>query len=462
MSTPPPPPQRGPLEQLLRPFGDVRAGEGTIVILFTLQLFVLLVGYYLLKSVREPLVLASGSAELKSYAAAAQAFCLMGLVPVLTAFASRFAPLRLLAASSALLGGVLLLFLPATLRAAAGAPVESAAGDGIGLADFFRTGFLFYVWVGIFSVATIAQFWSLANDLFERGAGERLFPIIGVGATAGAVAGSALASVLFRAEWSPAALLALSLLLYATHVVGCVALVRAIHRHDSLGSQTNRDRPPVPGLREGLQTIFRSSWTRGIAALLLLLNFVNTTGEYLLSRMVKDEAARRVAAGLIESQGAFIGTFYADFFFVVNLLAIAAQAFLASRLVRWFGIRGVVLALPVVAFGVYGLAAIGVALPVFRAAKMAENASDYSLMNTARAMLWLPASRAEKYAGKQAVDTLVVRFGDVLSAGLVFAGTSLAWSLRGFAAVNVALVVVWIGVALAMCRAYERRASAGV
>ena len=46
--------------------------------------------------------------------------------------------------------------------------------------------------------------------------------------------------------------------------------------------------------------------------------------------------------------------------------------------------------------------------------KTAENATDYSIMNTARQLLWLPASREEKYKAKQAIDTFFVRGGDVL------------------------------------------------
>src|SRR5262249_14843993 len=78
---------------------------------------------------------------------------------------------------------------------------------------------------------------------------------------------------------------------------------------------------------------------------------------------------------------------------------------------------GVVLALPLVSLGTYGVVASGVGLAVLRWAKIAENATDYSIMNTARQMLWLPTSREEKYKAKQAADTFVVRSGDMLSAG---------------------------------------------
>ena len=66
-----------PLDRLLGIFGDVRAGEGVTVLLMSLNVFLLLVGYYVLKTVREPLILIAGGAELKSYAAAAQALTLI-------------------------------------------------------------------------------------------------------------------------------------------------------------------------------------------------------------------------------------------------------------------------------------------------------------------------------------------------------------------------------------------------
>jgi ATP:ADP antiporter, AAA family len=57
---------------------------------------------------------------------------------------------------------------------------------------------------------------------------------------------------------------------------------------------------------------------------------------------------------------------------------------------------------------------------VVRWIKTAENATDYSIMNTARQLLWLPTSTDEKYKAKQAIDGFFVRSGDVLSAAIVW------------------------------------------
>ena len=88
--------------------------------------------------------------------------------------------------------------------------------------------------------------------------------------------------------------------------------------------------------------------------------------------------------------------------------------------------------------------------------RIAENSIDYSLQNTTRNALYLPTSREAKYKAKQANDTFFVRLGDVASAGLVFAGTTwLAFGPRQFALTAVALVILWLVIALALGRRFQ-------
>ena len=56
----------GLFDRALKPFGDVQAGEGGTALLMCLNVHLLLVAYYILKTVREPLILATGGAEVKS------------------------------------------------------------------------------------------------------------------------------------------------------------------------------------------------------------------------------------------------------------------------------------------------------------------------------------------------------------------------------------------------------------
>jgi len=91
-------------------------------------------------------------------------------------------------------------------------------------------------------------------------------------------------------------------------------------------------------------------------------------------------------------------------------------------------------------------------LSLIRVAKILENSVDYSVQNTARHALFLSTTREEKYKAKAAIDSFFWRMGDMISGALVFAGTQLALNTRAFAAVNVFLVLVWLGIALAIVR----------
>lgn len=437
----PQPGASGVFERVLRPFSDLREGEGLTALLMLVNLFLLMTGYYILKTVREPLILTAGGAELKAYASAGQALSLMVFVPLYGWFSSRVARLPLIVGFVGFFLVTLELFYV-----------------GISAALPF-IGFIFYVWLGIFSLATVAQFWSFANDIYRLGAGERLFPFIGMGATAGSPVGAKVASELFDAGVSMPVMLQIAAVLLAVHLV----LYWFINRREERDATTatpeqgaaESAKAPLTGAG-GFQLVFRSSYLKFVVLLLVLLNVVNTTGEYVLGRTVVDAASEAVSTGRAADAASFIGGFYGDFFFWVNLLAMVIQAFLVSRIVKHLGMAGVLLILPFIALGAYGLIGLGAGLAVLRWVKTAENATDYSLMNTGRQLFWLPTDRNEKYKAKQAADTFFVRTGDLFSAAIVYAGTSwFALGVSGFAWVNVAIVLVWLVVAVRTYRHYR-------
>lgn len=403
---------------LLGLFGDVRVGEATRVTVLAATLFLTLVAYYILKTLREPLILVGGGAEVKSYAAAGQAMVLMAFVPAYGALAARVARLRLIVGVVGFFVACIQLFVLGWLLSV----------------PFL--GVFFYVWVGIFSLAIIAQFWSLANDIYSKHEGERLFPVIAIGANAGSIVGSKIASWLFEREVGTVVLLQVPALLLVVTVLAYVWILRLAPAQGHSDPQEKIVGPT------GFSLVLSRPYLRWIALVFILLNLVNTTGEYILGSMVLDAAHNQAANGIEPSS--YIGAFYADYFFWVNTGTVIIQALVVSRLVRFGGMGAVLFALPVVAAGAYTLVAAGIGLAAVRIAKSAENMTDYSIMNTAKAMMWLPTSRDEKYKAKQAIDTFFVRFGDVLSAGFVWMGTQkLGWSLQSFAAANLVVIALW-------------------
>ncbi len=424
---------------LLSLFGDVREHEGLTVLLLLANLFVMLAGYYVCKTVREPLILTGGGAEMKSYAAAGQALLLMGFVPLYGWFASRVDRIRLLLGVSLFFIVNLELF---WLAGRAGVPY---------------LGIAFFIWVGIFNNAVIAQFWSYGNDLFDKPAGERLFPIIGIGATLGSPVGAWFAGELFKRGANPFSLLQVAVAFLSVSML----LYWLIDRRE--GRRRSQPGARLDRGQHGFALLLNSPYLGMICLLLLVLNLVNTTGEYILSSSVVQHADQLGAADPAFNKGAYIGAFYGNYFFWVNILAVVLQSVVASRLVKYFGMGGALFALPFVALGAYGVLAAGAGLAVARVAKTAENATDYSIMNVARQMLWLPTSREEKYKAKQAADTFIVRSGDVLSAVLVWVGTVvLGVGYREFAFANVMLVAMWIGLSYILLREYRRRSDRGL
>jgi len=77
--------------------------------------------------------------------------------------------------------------------------------------------------------------------------------------------------------------------------------------------------------------------------------------------------------------------------------------------------------------------------------KIAENATDYSLNNTSRHVLWLPVSSSLKFRAKPAIDTIYQRVGDALAAITVLLGVHVFMlSTSDFFAFNVTLVLLWL------------------
>ncbi|HEU4536343.1 MAG TPA: hypothetical protein VFS00_19600, partial [Polyangiaceae bacterium] len=326
------PPEGGPaegnlsaLERALRLVTDVRAGEGAPVVALTASLFLLLTSYYLLKVAREPLVLRAG-AEVKSYAGVAQALIAIVVIQVYSAFASKVDRLRLVT-------GALLFFLTNLVAFA----VSAGAGLAIGVP--------FYLWVGIFNYMSIAQIWALSADLYTEEQGKRLFAMVGMGSAFGAVAGSYFAKLLLKPPLGlppagPGVLMATA----AALLVACVVLLRLAYRLKTArderpgaapGAPSSEPEPAsepakgeggAPSKAGGFRLIASDGYLLLVAALTLLLNWVNSNGEYIFDRTLVGGAAARAAAQGV-SVDVVVGRSKADFFLWVNLLGIALQTF---------------------------------------------------------------------------------------------------------------------------------------
>jgi ATP:ADP antiporter, AAA family len=444
-----PPAARRPLaERLFAVSSRVHASEIAGLCLFAASGLLLMTAYYILKTAREPLILQGGGLsgihgdELRTYATAAQALLLMGVVPLYSHFVGRLHRMRLIVGTVCVLAVCLVLF--------------AALGEGQ-----VPIGIPYYLWLGMASLVLVAQFWSFATDFYTREQGERLLPLIGGGVTLGAIFGAAAArSLLAQVGLMRLLILAAGLLLvYA-------ALMVAIER---VAPPPNAIAPRPEELRGqgGFTLIRKSRYLLLIGACTLIATLVNTHGEFILAGAVTDRAAALVPAPAPEVPGAqaqaltdqrrvIIGETYAEFYAAVNVGAFLLQVLVVSRVFRHAGVHRALFVFPLVALSAYGSIAVASSFWLIMGSKVFENSADYSLHNTVRHALFLPTSREAKYKAKAATDSLFLRSGDLLAAGTVFAGVHLLGLMpRQFALLNVLIILCWLPVVAALSRRHQ-------
>lgn len=405
---------------------DVHPGEWRIILPFFANLFLLLAAYYILKVIREPLILLGGSAVKRSYARGLQAGLLVFLVPAYSALANRVAPARLVKGIMGVFVGSLFFFFL--------------------LAGRFHAaiGFAFFVWLGIFSTLSIAQFWSLANEHLTQDEGKRLFPLIAVGGTLGGIAGAQFAAR-FIERFTPLQMMLtaaslLALCMWLTHIGHDAAQEHRLRVPD--GPQRTRD------YRGGFTLVLRDRYLLLIGISVVMVNLITATGDFILAQIVSVKAHALPAA----ARAHFIGSFYGDLQTWVTLLTALVQILVVARAFKAVGIGGALLMMPIVEFAGYSLFALAPALATMAIVKVTEGTTDYSLENTLQQALFLPTSIDAKYKAKSAIDTLSKRLGDLGSTGMIWAGNALGLHVLGFSVANAAVALLWIGLSLQLRR----------
>jgi AAA family ATP:ADP antiporter len=471
--------------RFLRLFADIRQGEAGKALLLALNVFLLLLAYYILKPLREALLLVDkDAAVIKSCLSGAQAVLFVFVIKAFSRLASKVPRHLLITWTTSFFISNLVIFYFLNLGGMAVKPM----------------GILFFIWVGIFNYFVIAQFWGFANDLYSDEVGKRTFPLVALGATLGGLVATLpfmkqLRDILGK-NWQFKLMLIAGVILFL-----CIVLARHVHRREVRKIRKDGEKG-LAGAEEkakiqeqplkaggGFRLIFKSRYLLLIAVMIGLYNFINATGEFIITKVTVDQSIANQApkpaaavpqqpAGLSGGQSAdalpaaspvqpakteikSIHNAFMNYQFLTNLIALFIQLFLVSRIFKWVGIGGALLFLPLIALGGYALISFGAVLVLVRGVKALENGTDYSLQNTTKAALFLVTKREEKYKAKAAIDTFFVRGGDTLSALAVLVGTQLlGLPIERYALLNVLVVIVLLVTCLRIIKAYKKRKAA--
>jgi AAA family ATP:ADP antiporter len=471
--------------KFLRLFADIRRGEASKALLLALNIFLLLLAYYILKPLRESLLLVDkDSAVVKSCLGGAQAVLFVFVIKAFSRLASKVPRHVLITWTTTFFISNLVVFYALHAGGMAVKPM----------------GIMFFVWVGIFNYFVIAQFWGFANDLYSDEVGKRTFPLVALGATLGGLVATLPFMKKLRdilgGSWEYKLMLIAGTVLFL-----CIVLARLIHRRDVRKTCEDREKG-LAGAEEkarvqekplkaggGFRLVFKSRYLLLIALMIGLYNFVNATGEFIITAVTVNRsiestarktavtpmtpasgAAERLAAEALpassqslpsRTESKAIHNAFIDYQFLTNLIALVIQLFFVSRIFKFVGVGGALLFLPLLALGGYALISFGAVFLLVRWVKALENGTDYSLQNTTKAALFLVTQREEKYKAKAAIDTFFVRGGDTVSALAVLVGTQLlGLRIERYALLNVVVVALLLFICLKIIPAYRRRKTA--
>ncbi len=442
---------------------NTRDGEGPALFLSALYYFVLLCAYYIIRPIRDDMG-AAGGVENLAWLFTGTLTGMMILHPIYSAFVSRMPRRKFIAVVYRLFMAQLVLFY-----------ILFQSLDGV--SDIWA-GRVFFVWTSVFNLFVISVFWSLVNDVFRPSQSKRLFGVIAVGGTAGALAGSAITSFLAAGLGAITLLLVSALLLEVAvwvsrylsdneQKLALAAIADEAEKKDVdirnldvpdeslVIQQVNTKQTELigGGTLDGVMHVLRSPYLLGIAALMLFFTIVSTYLYFMQIAIVNEALGDdRVARTQL----------FANRDLVVNAITLVVQMFLTGRILRWLGIGVSLALLPVISFAGFGLLAVAPVLAVVIGFDVLRRAGNFAIQRPARESLYTVVSRTDKYKAKNFNDTFVYRVGDQLGAWSYTAMMYFGLGLTGLALTMLPVSLIWFFLAMWLGKQYQEKNKASL
>lgn len=407
---------------------DIRPDEARPALLVALYLATVVAAFLLAKTIRSGLFLAEHGAQSLVYVYASVPIAVTALVPLHTRWAKgrgqRVGHLGTLAFFGLTFLGFWFAFTYTPF------PLLPA---------------VFYVWVNCYGVIAPVQVWMLASAVFDTRQARRLFGFIAGGASLGSVVAGLLASTLVPTLGGSANLILLVVVLIGV-AAGLVAL----------GGWERAAAPPRVAsapLRGALGAIGRDPHLCQLAVLVFLVAIVTQWTEFQMS-LVADQTQGGDADQLT--------VFFGRFNLVLGLVAFLLQ-FATGPTLRRFGIGVGVLCLPVALGAGSILILLAPAVAAVLLTKGLDQGLRFSIDKASYELLYVPVDARIRAGVKATIDVIVSRTADLVGAAVLWLVTSgvvtngAGLGLRGTAAINLALIGVWLIVAAKVRGGYVRQ-----
>lgn len=422
---------------------NLREGEGAALGWSFAYYFLLLCSYYILRPIRDEMGIAGGVDNL-AWLFTGTLVGMLLIHPVFTTLVKSLPRRR---------------FVPLTYRFFIANLVVFFALFQLVPENSVWIGRIFFIWVSIYNLFVISVFWSFMTDIYRSAQSKRLFGVLAVGGTIGAMTGSGITSALVQAL-GPVNLLLISALMLeaAARVSGALekaeqGLAMAGLQDEQLDADGGTNDPEARirqqvadkqqeviggGVLDGVRDVLRSPYLLGIALLMLLFTITSTY----LYFMQLDVVAGASEDSRVRTQ------LLANIDLIVNIITLITQLFLTGRLLRWLGVGMSLAFLPLLSLIGFGLVGVAPALLVVLVFQILRRAGNFAIQRPAREVLYTVLPRTEKYKAKNFNDTFVYRVGDQVGAWSYTLMGSLGLGVSSLALTMVPVSAVWLLLAL--------------
>lgn len=314
----------------------------------------------------------------------------------------------------------------------------------------------YFVWVSVFNLFVVATFWSLMADVYTREQAGRLFGFIWAGASTGGLIGPfvdrKLAIPLGAINLLPlsAGLLLVSLLFMAL-VIRWQRRQAAASAAPVQAGAARADRGVGGGVFAAFVQVARSPYLLGIVAFVVLMTWVSTF------LYLEQQAFVAKAFHSTDERARF----FAGIDFWVQAASLTIQFLMFGRLFKWFGMRALLAAVPLLMTAGYAVFALAPTFMVLVLVYAVRRVADYAITRPCRDSLFTVVSREEKYQAKSLIDTFAYRGGDAVSGSLYKALTGgLGASPAAIGWLGAVIAALWTVLALSLGRAFQQRGRA--
>ena len=319
------------------------------------------------------------------------------------------------------------------------------AGSTLGENDYVNRAY--YVWLSVFSLYHLSVFWTFMSGLYDKEQAKRLFSIIAMGASTGAIVGPAIPAFFADDVGNLNLLLIAAVLLMVP-----IPIIRRLERlrisdlgNEDVHADLSQDQKLGKNPFSGFKTFVSSPYLLAIGLFILLYVVMNTFIYFELRKMLGDfdrEARTQI---------------WASIDLAVNSLALLTALFATGRLATRFGMASTLALIPALMVGGWIVVALSPVLAVLIGLQVTRRAGNYAITRPGREMLFTAVDTETRFKAKPVIDIVVYRGGDVVTAWFYTALTAtLGFGLAGIAATAAIIAAAWAGAGIFLGRKYDR------